>query len=61
MSKYAAMLEDMLEGVGININGSSPWDIRVNDERTYIQVLRNKNLGLGEAYMEGWWDCPQLD
>jgi hypothetical protein len=25
------------------------------------QVLRNKNLGLGEAYMEGWWDCPQLD
>jgi cyclopropane-fatty-acyl-phospholipid synthase len=61
MPKYIAVLENMLASIGININGSSPWDIRINDERTYTQVLRKKNLGLGEAYMEGWWDCPQLD
>ncbi|MCE5210725.1 MAG: cyclopropane fatty acyl phospholipid synthase [Deltaproteobacteria bacterium] len=61
MSKYAALLEDMLAGIGIKINGSSPWDIRIKDDRTYTQVLRSKNLGLGEAYMEGWWECPQLD
>jgi len=24
-------------------------------------VLRYQNLGLGEAYMDGWWDCPRLD
>lgn len=24
-------------------------------------MLRERNLGLGEAYMDGWWDCPQLD
>ena len=61
MPTYATLLEDMLADIGIRINGDSPWDIRVNDERTYVQVLRNKNLGLGEAYMEGWWDCQQLD
>ena len=61
MPKYDALLGNMLADIGISINGDSPWDIRVNDERTYMQVLRNKNLGLGEAYMEGWWDCRQLD
>jgi len=61
MPKYSAVMEDMLTGIGININGSNPWDMKVNDDRTFMQALRNKNLGLGEAYMEGWWDCPQLD
>ena len=61
MFKYDAMLENMLADIGIKINGGSPWDIKINDNRTYEQVLRNKNLGLGEAYMEGWWDCRQLD
>ena len=27
----------------------------------YGRILRDKNLGLGESYMEGWWDCPRLD
>lgn len=61
MLKYATIMEDMLGDIGININGNNPWDIKIKDERTYAQVLRNKNLGLGEAYMEGWWDCQQID
>jgi cyclopropane-fatty-acyl-phospholipid synthase len=61
MPNYSSMLEDALAGSGIKINGSSPWDIRINDDRTYAEVLRNKNLGLGETYMEGWWDCEKLD
>jgi len=24
-------------------------------------VLREKNLGLGQAFMDGWWHCPRLD
>jgi cyclopropane-fatty-acyl-phospholipid synthase len=24
-------------------------------------VLRDGSLGLGETYMEGWWDCQQID
>jgi cyclopropane-fatty-acyl-phospholipid synthase len=55
------MIEKMLAPIGININGSSPWDMRVRDDRIFQQMLQNKNLGLGESYMEGWWDCQQLD
>lgn len=61
MSRYAAIVEEILAGIGINVNGDRPWDIRINDTRTYAYILRNKNLGLGETYMEGWWDCPRLE
>lgn len=55
------VIEEMLTSAGVTINGSNPWDIQVMDDRTFLQVLRSKSLGLGEAYMEGWWDCRRLD
>ncbi len=36
-------------------------DIKVHDERFYGRVLSQQNLGLGESYMDGWWDCDHLD
>jgi len=61
MFRHKYIIEKMLAPIGITINGNSPWDIRVRDDRTFPQMLQNKNLGLGESYMEGWWDCQQLD
>lgn len=54
-------LPPLLEKADIAINGCRPWDIRVHDDRLYARVLRQGNLGFGEAYMEGWWDCRQID
>lgn len=51
----------MLSQAGVAINGQNPWDIRVKEERLFTRVLRDKNIGLGESYMEGWWDCSRLD
>jgi cyclopropane-fatty-acyl-phospholipid synthase len=51
----------LLGKVGVEINGSNPWDIRVEDGRFYARVLREKSLGFGESYMEGWWECERLD
>lgn len=51
----------LLEEAGIRINGTDPWDIQVRDERWYRRVWQQKNLGLGESYMDGWWDCARLD
>lgn len=51
----------LLAPAGITINGSNPWDMQVHDERLYGRVLRGGSLALGEAYMDGWWDCEQLD
>lgn len=57
----SAMLQGMFERAGVTINGDQPWDIRIHDDRWYRRVLREKNLGLGESYMDGWWDCGQID
>lgn len=51
----------MLEKADIRLNGSQPWDIQVHNEKLFERVVRQGTLGRGEAYMDGWWDCPQLD
>lgn len=55
------VVEKLLESAGITIDGPHAWDIHVKDDRLYARVLRDKNLGLGESYMEGWWDCERVD
>jgi cyclopropane-fatty-acyl-phospholipid synthase len=51
----------ILAKAGIAINGPNPWDIQVHDERLYGRVLRQGSLGLGEAYIDGWWSADSLD
>ena len=50
-----------LQQADIRINGPRPWDLQLNHPRLYGRVLRRWSLGLGEAYMDGDWDCEQLD
>jgi cyclopropane-fatty-acyl-phospholipid synthase len=45
----------------VAINGLRPWDIAVHDERLFQCVMARGSLGVGESYMDGWWDCQQLD
>ena len=33
----------------------------MRDDRLYDRILRDASLGLGEAYMDGWWDCLAID
>ncbi|MBI3624245.1 cyclopropane fatty acyl phospholipid synthase [Candidatus Saccharibacteria bacterium] len=51
----------LLQLADIEVNGSRPWDITVHDKRFYKRVLAKTTLGLGESYMDGWWDVPRLD
>lgn len=53
--------KELLEKADITINGSQPWDIQVHHPRLASRVIRQGSLGLGEAYMDGWWDAEQLD
>lgn len=53
--------QKILSKADIKINGSRPWDIAVHDERFYRRVLGQRSLGLGESYIDGWWDSPRLD
>ena len=53
--------QSLLDSAGITINGSRDFDIQVHNEDLYKRVIRHGALGLGESYMDGWWDCKNLD
>ncbi|MCX5884480.1 MAG: hypothetical protein NT096_00960 [Proteobacteria bacterium] len=57
----AKTVQQSLAHAGVAINGSRSWDIQVHDKRWFRRVLLEKNLGLGESYMDGWWDCEKID
>lgn len=61
MKKDKEIIESLLEGTGVTINGSSAYDPQVRNEDFYGRVLREGSLGLGQSYMDGWWDCEALD
>ena len=61
MANSETAIRDLLELADIQVNGSHPWDMQVHNSRLYDRILSDTSLGLGEAYMEGWWDCEALD
>lgn len=56
-----AWAQSILSKADIQINGNRPWDMTVHNPKLYQRVLDQGSLGLGEAYMDGWWDSPNLD
>ncbi|ALM52301.1 cyclopropane fatty acyl phospholipid synthase [Halomonas huangheensis] len=55
------VVERLLEGSGVGLNGSSPEDIKVYHPDLFSRILRQGTLGLGEAYMDGWWEAERID
>src|SRR5580704_8067930 len=51
----------LLAEAGVTLNGPEPCDPQVHNPGFYARVVAEGSLGLGEAYMDGWWDCEQLD
>lgn len=58
---YRKRAEELLARADICINGDRQWDIQIHDERVFRRVMVGGSLGLGEAYMDGWWDAKVLD
>ncbi len=56
-----ALVEELLSIAGITINGDKPYDIQVLNEDLYERILRDEALGLGESYMDGWWEAESVD
>lgn len=54
-------VETILALADIRLNGERPWDMQVHNEKLFDRVLAQGSLGLGEAYMDGWWDVQSLD
>ncbi|MBS0014083.1 MAG: cyclopropane fatty acyl phospholipid synthase [Desulfobacterales bacterium] len=54
-------IQEALDYAGITINGGRPHDIIVHNNDLYDRVIREGSIGVGESYMDGWWDCHALD
>ena len=61
MSRAERIVTGLLAQAGVGVNSGHPWDIQVSNEQFYGRVLSDKSIGLGESYMEGWWECDHLD
>ncbi|BCA55787.1 cyclopropane-fatty-acyl-phospholipid synthase [Nitrospira sp. KM1] len=59
--KHKQVIEQLLGKARVRINGMEPGDILVHNDKFYGRVLAEGSLGLGESYMDGWWDAGRLD
>ncbi len=59
--KEKELFSNLMEIAGITVNGDKPYDIHVHDDKFYDRVIQQTMLGLGESYMDKWWDCKALD
>jgi cyclopropane-fatty-acyl-phospholipid synthase len=55
------VISDLFGIAGLTVNGDGSGDPKIHDERFYPRVLAQGSLGLGESYMDGWWDADPLD
>ncbi len=56
-----AKVETLLAMADVQVEGRRPWDLQIHNPRFFSRVLADGSIGLGESYMDGWWDCDRLD
>lgn len=59
--KYKKITEEIPGLADVKINGGNPWDIKVHNPGFYRRLIAERELGLGESYMEEWWDADKPD
>lgn len=60
-SEPESVARNLLAQADVQINGDRPWDISVKNPALFARVMAQGSLGLGESYMQDWWDCQALD
>jgi len=61
VARYRNRVESLLAAGDIQIDGDRPWDVRILNDEIFERVVADGMLGVGEGYMDGWWECDQLD
>ena len=55
------LVQDKFKLAGIDFKKENSCGLQIHDRRFYEKVLKNGSLGLGESYMDGWWDAEHID
>jgi cyclopropane-fatty-acyl-phospholipid synthase len=61
MSQMKKITKELLSLGDVKIGGSRDWDVQIHNDQLYSRIIKESSLGLGESYMDGWWDCKALD
>lgn len=56
-----SILREYLSELDIAVNGNRPFDVQVRNPAFYRKTLLRGIDGALSAYVDGWWDCGQLD
>ncbi len=59
--RFRKRFEEFMANADIRIDGDRPWDMQVHRDDVFPRIFAFGSLGMGESYMDGWWDCDQLD
>ncbi len=59
--RFEQRVASLLAEADVRVGGTRAWDMRVHEPRFHARVLAEGSLGLGESYMDGWWDAGSLD
>jgi cyclopropane-fatty-acyl-phospholipid synthase len=61
VNRLRTRFENLLADADIRLDGERRWDPQIHDDRVFSRALASGTLGIGEAYMDGWWDCAAVD
>jgi cyclopropane-fatty-acyl-phospholipid synthase len=61
MIDYQGFVRQRLGQAGIGVGASGSSDIQVHRSRFYRRLVRGRQLGMAESYMDGDWDSAHLD
>lgn len=59
--KKVTLLERILAEADVRLDGSRPWDIRINNSSALNRALLKGMIGIGDSYVNGDWDCQEID
>jgi cyclopropane-fatty-acyl-phospholipid synthase len=61
MGLFRSLTAPLLARIDVQLDGDRPWDVKIRHPRALREGLTRGSLGFGEAYVNGWWDCDDLE
>ena len=61
MDKAETTVRNILALAEVGVDGAQPWDLQVNSKDFYRRLLGQGSIALGETYIDGLWECEQID
>ncbi len=57
---HIAYGSELLQKAGLTVQGPNSWDPQIHNKRVFERVFSEGRIGVGESYMDGWWDVADM-